>query len=64
MSRYFANFKVLDKEETESHLFASGVCAAPVLSLSDKDSTRTSPNYMSYHITMAAVRHWHTLNED
>eukprot|EP00957_Ditylum_brightwellii_P112338 8565154-Ditylum_brightwellii.AAC.1 len=61
---YIVDFKVLNEEEKENHLFASGVWATPVLSLSDKDNTRTPPRYMACHIMMAAARHWHTLDED
>eukprot|EP00957_Ditylum_brightwellii_P190305 14486226-Ditylum_brightwellii.AAC.1 len=55
VSRYFADFKVLDEEE--NHLFASDVWAAPVLSLSNEDSARTPPSYMACHIMNAAARH-------
>eukprot|EP00957_Ditylum_brightwellii_P122797 9363998-Ditylum_brightwellii.AAC.1 len=61
---YFGDFKLLSEEEKESHLVASGVWAAPVLSLSDEDSTKTIPSYKACHIIMAAARHWHNLNED
>eukprot|EP00957_Ditylum_brightwellii_P160119 12188909-Ditylum_brightwellii.AAC.1 len=64
ISRYFGDFKLLSEEEKESHLIASGVWVAPVLSLSGKDSTITVPSYKACHTIMTAARHWHNLNKD
>eukprot|EP00957_Ditylum_brightwellii_P086082 6549285-Ditylum_brightwellii.AAC.1 len=52
------------EEEKESHLIASEVWAAPVLNLSDEDSTRTVTSYKAFHIIIAAARHRYSLNED
>eukprot|EP00957_Ditylum_brightwellii_P092319 7028747-Ditylum_brightwellii.AAC.1 len=64
VSWYFLDFKLLEEELKEAYLISCGVWSAPVVSISDKDSTRTPPTYRPHHVMKVDVRQWHSLSEE
>eukprot|EP00957_Ditylum_brightwellii_P007227 549027-Ditylum_brightwellii.AAC.1 len=55
---------LLEEELKKAYLISCGVWATPVVSISDKYSTRTPPIYRPHHVMEVAARQWHSLSEE